>query len=168
MRIATMLLVTALAATAAWQQQRIDTLKARLDGQDRRVEALEARARIEGDESALYYKLIVANRKDILDLRRNRTLTVTAYSPRESETDDTPTITASNNPVRLGIVAVSRDLFDAGWVFGKKVYIKGHGVFVIDDLMAASKRNQIDIFMHDTRRAQRFGRQVLEAHLIDL
>ncbi len=120
------------------------------------------------DFGDLFYKLIVDNRRSILDLKRTRKLTVTAYSPRVGETDDSPFHTASNKRVRQGIVAVSRDLFDAGWVFGKKVYIKNHGLFTIDDLMAARKRNQIDIFMFDTGAATAFGRQILEVHLLDI
>lgn len=168
MKYLTALLVTALAVVAWWQQQRIETLEALVDEQSAFVSELRAEVRMKRDVADLFGKLIIANRKTILGLKRNRTLTVTAYSARPSETDDTPTITASNKPVRQGIVAVSRDLFDSGWVFGKKVYIKGHGLFTIDDLMARDKRNQLDIFMYDTARAVRFGKQTLQAHLIDL
>ncbi len=35
---------------------------------------------------------------------------VTGYSPTVSQTDSTPTITATNRQVRVGIVAISRDL----------------------------------------------------------
>ena len=93
-------------------------------------------------------------------------VTVTAYSPREVETDSTPFITASNSPVRPGIVAVSRDLFESGWVFGKKVYIKNMGVFIIDDLMAESKREHLDIFMYDSGQAEHFGVKKLEVFLL--
>ena len=37
--------------------------------------------------------------------------------------------------VRQGTIAVSRDLFDQGWVFGRKVRIEGLGIFEINDLM---------------------------------
>ena len=37
-------------------------------------------------------------------------VTITAYSPRKGETDNTPFITASNKRVREGIIALSRDL----------------------------------------------------------
>lgn len=54
------------------------------------------------------------------NLQQVKTLTVTAYTPHPNETDNTPTITASMQKVRAGTVAVSRDLFKQGWVFGKK------------------------------------------------
>jgi 3D (Asp-Asp-Asp) domain-containing protein len=99
-------------------------------------------------------------------LQRGRMLRVTAYSAEPEQTDDTPNITASNNPVRRGIVAVSRDLFESGWTFGRRVFVEGLGVFTIDDLMHKRKREQIDIFMHDTDQALRFGRQEMNVHLL--
>lgn len=98
---------------------------------------------------------------------RMRMLTVTAYSADVAETDDTPYVTASNNRVRPGIVAVSRDLFRKGWVFGRKIYIKGLGVFIIDDLMHTRKTNQIDVFMGGKGDALQFGRKTLEVYLLD-
>ena len=84
---------------------------------------------------------------------------VTAYSPTKRETDSTPFVTASMERVTEGGVAVSRDLFDRGWTFGKKVYIKGHGVFVINDLMNERFEKRLDIFMLKTRQAWRFGKK---------
>ena len=80
-------------------------------------------------------------------------VTVPAYSPRESETDSTPHITAFQTRVRPGIVAVSRDLFEKGWVEGRKVYIDQYGVFEIQDLMHHRKRQQLDIFFYSTQKA---------------
>ena len=59
--------------------------------------------------------------------------------------------------VRPGIIAVSRDLFDQGWVFGKKVYIKGHGVYEIADLMSKRYTDRMDIFFPETKDARQFG-----------
>jgi 3D (Asp-Asp-Asp) domain-containing protein len=94
-------------------------------------------------------------------------LTVTAYSPRKHETDSDPFITASMQPVREGGVAVSRDLFYAGWVFGREVYIEGYGIFVIADLMHKRKTNQIDIFRFNTKDALKFGRKTLRVALLN-
>ena len=100
---------------------------------------------------------------------------VTAYSARESETDSTPTITASGQKVRKGIIAVSRDLYSSGWTFGKKVIIPGVGIFEVQDKMGKSRKrgkkrikqtNCLDIFMEDTSKAVLFGRQKLIAKLI--
>lgn len=98
---------------------------------------------------------------------RVRRLTVTAYSPREVETDSDPFITASMQPVREGGVAVSRDLFYAGWVFGRKIYIEGYGIFVITDLMHSRKKEQIDIFMFNTKKALKFGKKKIRIALLD-
>lgn len=84
-------------------------------------------------------------------------LTLTAYSPTVQECDSDPFVTASMKRVRPGIVAVSRDLFDQGWVFGKKVYVKGHGVFEIADLMNKRFKRRMDIFFPKTEDARRFG-----------
>lgn len=96
-----------------------------------------------------------------------RTLTVTAYSPRPLETDGTPWQTASCKRVREGIVAVSRDLYERGWGFGKKVYVEDHGVFTIDDLMSSSKKQCIDIFMLNTDKALEFGKKRLAVVLLE-
>ncbi|WP_461209093.1 3D domain-containing protein [Desulfocurvus sp. DL9XJH121] len=162
-----LLLIVALGAVAWLQETRIAGLESRLVAQGERLSEIQVRQQASGDVGGLFAKLILDNRKTILDLKRSREVTVTAYSPRMRETDSTPYLTASNNPVRQGIVAVSRDLFDSGWVFGRKIYLKGLGMFTIDDLMAPEKRNQIDIFMYDTDSALGFGKRTLRASLLD-
>lgn len=85
-------------------------------------------------------------------------VTVTAYSPTPEECGSgDPYRTASTKKVRPGIIAVSRDLFDQGWVFGKKVYVKDHGVFEIADLMSKKYKKRMDIFFPDTDDAKKFG-----------
>jgi len=84
-------------------------------------------------------------------------LTITAYSPTREECDDDPNITASMEKVKEGGVAVSRDLFKKGWVFGKKVYIEGHGIYRINDLMNKRYKNRVDIFIWNTNKALEFG-----------
>ncbi|BBD06925.1 3D domain-containing protein [Desulfovibrio ferrophilus] len=168
MRVMILMLIAFLFSGLWVQHQEVRQLRSQVDEQSIRLEGLEAELRSRGDISDLFTRFIVSNRKKILDLQRTRSLTVTAYSPRLQETDSTPHVTASNKPVRQGIVAVSRDLFDSGWVFGKKVYIKNFGIFTIDDLMAESKRNHIDIFMFDTQAALSFGKQVLTVSLVDM
>ena len=100
-------------------------------------------------------------------------VTVTAYSPRVRETDDTPYITASNLRVAEGTVAVSRDLWRGGWAFGKKVFIecapgeKGRkeakaglcGIFIIRDVMNQRFTKRMDIFIHSTRKARAAGKR---------
>lgn len=102
-----------------------------------------------------------------LNLKSVKKLTVTAYSPRKKETDNTPTVTASMDTVRHGGVAISRDLFKRGWSFGKKIYIEGYGVYEINDLMNERFKNRIDIFMWDTNKAKKSGKKELVVALID-
>lgn len=107
------------------------------------------------------------NLKDVMSMQDVKKLTITAYSPTKIETDDTPLITASMNKVRHGIVAVSRDLFEQGWTFGKKVYIEGLGIFTIDDLMNKRFKNRVDVFMWDSKKALKFGKKERTVALLE-
>jgi len=85
---------------------------------------------------------------------------VTAYTARPEETDDTPTITASGQQVRLGIVALSRDLeHEFGLQFGDMVEIEGLGVFEFQDRMNRRIKRGVDIFFNSYRKAIQFGRK---------
>jgi 3D (Asp-Asp-Asp) domain-containing protein len=86
-----------------------------------------------------------------------RTVIVSAYTPRKIECDDDPYITASGVRVREGGVAVSRDLFWAGWTYGKKVYVDQLGIFTITDVMNERWTDRIDVFMWNLRQAKQFG-----------
>jgi 3D (Asp-Asp-Asp) domain-containing protein len=90
-------------------------------------------------------------------LNRIRPVTVTAYTASLSECNTEPEMTASMQRVKPGTVAVSRDLFNNGWVFGSKIYIEGHGVFEISDLMNKKHTNSIDIYMGTPDEARQFG-----------
>lgn len=160
-------LILALTACVVYQQHTINTIAHRTDRFDEHLLELSGRIMQEQTTVALLQKIVMANSKKILNSENRRLLTVTAYSPRACETDSDPFITATNNKVRAGIIAVSRDLFDKGWVFGKKVYIKNMGIFTIDDLMASTKTEQIDIFMQDTGKAVQFGKKKLEVYLLE-
>ena len=83
--------------------------------------------------------------------------TVSAYSADVSQTDSTPYQTAFMTQVKPWTVAVSRDLFNRGWVPGKYVYIEGIGRFRINDLMHQRKKYQLDIFFYTKKQALRFG-----------
>jgi len=119
-------------------------------------------------------------------------LTVTAYSPRSNETDDTPYETAFPTRVKPWTIAVSRDLFNYGWTGGKYAYIEGLGPMIINikpldmyikpnqdvvkinDLMAKSRKDgtlqemHIDIFFDDTEFAFEFGTRTLRVWLLHL
>lgn len=97
-----------------------------------------------------------------------REVTVTAYNPHADQTDEDPLIAASMRKVRSGTIAVSRDLFNQGWVFGRKVRIEGLGIFEINDLMNKRYTRRIDIFMWDEGDAKRFGKKHTKAALLEI
>ena len=167
-RLIHLTLLALIAGVVVYQQGVMGEMVTQLDVYQGKVEALETAQANNAAATMLLKRLSLANSKKLQTMHPKRVLTVTAYSPRNEETDDSPYTTASNRRVRQGIIAVSRDLFDCGWVFGKKVYIKSLGVFTIDDLMADTKRNQVDIFMFDTKAATEFGRVTAEAYLLDM
>jgi 3D (Asp-Asp-Asp) domain-containing protein len=111
-------------------------------------------------------RLIQVKEHQIESMRRGQILTITAYSPSIAATDGTPFLTASNSPVREGIIAVSRDLQERGWTFGRKVYIDSMGVFTVEDLLHERWTNQLDIFMFSTQRAIQFGKKNLRCFLL--
>ncbi len=95
-----------------------------------------------------------------LEQMRSVQVTLTAYSSTKDQCDPTPHITASNTPVRIGIIAVSRDLMEeTGLSFGQRVLIPGHGVFEIRDRMNARWKRKVDIWHNDREAARRFGKQ---------
>lgn len=121
------------------------------------------------DESTLMRLAVLANLSRITDPAPNKMLTVTAYTTTELKSfPEQQLLTASMLKPKEGGIAVSRDLFNRGWVFGKKVYIKNHGVFVITDLMSNSKIQSVDIFMNDYDRALQFGKKQVEVVLLDV
>lgn len=96
--------------------------------------------------------------------QRHIDVTVTGYSPRREETDDTPFTTAFNKRVKTGIIAISRDLEDAhGWAEGDTIVLEGIGLFEVGDRMNQRWRKRIDIFFFDTAEARRFGKVQVKA-----
>ena len=83
---------------------------------------------------------------------------VTAYNPVRSQTDSSPLITASNKRVRVGMIALSRDLErEFGFRFGDTVYLYGIGRFVFEDRTHRRKRRHVDILMFNPMEARKFG-----------
>ncbi len=176
--LATALLI--LAGIVFYQHSSLRETRLQLDAALEQAQRLElssagARGTLAGlylvtskDRNRLFKLQRLVSMKDhlITSLQRGHLLTITAYNADPSQTDDTPFITASNSRVRPGIVAVSQDLFRNGWVFGRKVYIVGYGVFTIEDLLAKRKRKQLDIFMTSSKSAIEFGRRKLRVYLL--
>lgn len=90
---------------------------------------------------------------------RDRTVcTVTFYTPCPAETDSTPYITASGIRVRPGICAVSRDLEEMGFTFGKTIYVEGLGLFEIQDRMHTRWTKRVDILVFSKAQARKLGK----------
>lgn len=99
----------------------------------------------------------------------------TAYTSSPQETDSTSKITATGTQTRLGVIAVSSDLLGGDLPYGSIVKLEDLGnwkdgsgagqfsgllsrqLFVVEDTMNASKRQQIDVWMPDRSLALRFG-----------
>ena len=92
-------------------------------------------------------------------------VSVSAYTSRMCETDDTPFITAANTSTRPGVLALSRDLLKrytpgAPFDFGDVVHINGMGDFVVEDSMAGRWQHRADIWFESVDDARSFGRRV--------
>lgn len=149
-------LMVILAVVVVVKQQEIDRLQHKLALVEQTAEARKNMV----EEVRLLHKA--------LDKSPVKTVTVTAYNPTTSQCDSDPLIAASMRKVRLGTIAVSRDLFDQGWVFGRKVRIEGLGIFEINDLMNKRFTERIDIFMWDEGRARQFGKKNIKAALLEI
>lgn len=145
-----------LAVVVVVKQQQIDDLSHRLELVQKTAEARKVLV----EEARLLQKA--------MNMSPVRTVTVTAYNPSTDQCDDDPLIAASMRKVRSGTIAVSRDLFDQGWVFGRKVRIEGLGIFEINDLMNKRYTQRIDIFMWDESQARQFGKKNIKAALLDI
>ena len=147
-------LMVILAVVAIVKQQEIDGLRHKLVLAEQTAEARKGMV----EEVRLLQKALTNSPV--------RTVTVTAYNPTADQCDDDPLIAASMRKVRQGTIAVSRDLFDQGWVFGRKVRIEGLGIFEINDLMNKRFTQRIDIFMWDETEARQFGKKNIRAALL--
>ena len=67
-------------------------------------------------------------------------------------------------PVVGKTVTVSHDLLHK---LGSKVYIKGLGVLVVEDLMAAHKKQSLDILVANEKQAKEFGKKIITVVFFD-
>lgn len=156
--IATLCLaISALIALLGLKGRQIDSLRHELALARHTAEARKVMV----EEARLLQKAVNASHQALH-------VTVTAYNPVEEQTDSDPLIAASMRKVREGTVAVSRDLFDQGWVFGKKIRIEGLGIFEINDLMNKRYTKRVDVFMWDEGQARKFGKRKIKAALLSL
>ena len=140
------------------REYKVDRQRAKISSLERRVELLQ-------DEIQFWQRSAWAAQETILRGRK-RIVEVSAYTASKEECDADPQITASMQPPKPGTVAVSRDLFDMGWTFGKRVYLKGMGPYIINDVMSHRYQMRVDVFMDHKRAAREFGVRTTEAILL--
>jgi len=99
------------------------------------------------------------------EARRRFAVTATAYCPTCGMVDDTHQLAALGGLVRPGrTVAVSRDLKR---LLGRKVYIVGLGVRVVEDLMHPRFERRLDLCLPDREQALAFGVRRLDMVVLD-
>lgn len=90
---------------------------------------------------------------------------ISAYTARPQETNDDPqNTTLMQKPVPGWTIAVSQDL---KFLLGKRVYIPGHGVRLVNDLMNRRYETTIDILVGNVKQANEIGRTNGEMILIE-
>ena len=91
-----------------------------------------------------------------------RTYTVTAYTSRVEETDLDPFTMANGESVHDGAVATNF------LPFGTKLKIEGFDkIFTVEDRMAKRFSDRIDIWFSDLKKAQEFGKKMLEVEILN-
>ncbi len=90
------------------------------------------------------------------------TMLATAYSPRVSETDTNPWVTATGMRSSIGVIAVDPKVIP----LGSLLYVKGYGYAVAGDTGGAIKDNRIDVFFYSTEDALKWGRRTVTVYLL--
>ena len=85
---------------------------------------------------------------------------VTSYNNEVMQTDSTPNITATNRPVREGIIAASPDLLNKGIMkYGDLVFIDCFNQwFVVEDTMNKRFTRRLDVFLFDKQESLKINR----------
>lgn len=89
-------------------------------------------------------------------IRFSKKVTLSAYTARVEECDATPEVTADLTPSRMGLIALSKDLFTV-LSYGDMVIIPPYGVFKVADRMNDRWTNRIDILHANVKAAKLFG-----------
>ena len=98
--------------------------------------------------------------KTIEDFLSPITVQVSAYNPTKKQCGSNPLITASNQRVHNGIIALSRDLEEEFELkFGDRIILEGLGEFEFQDRMHPKWERKVDIFMWNKKEAIEFGVQ---------
>lgn len=84
---------------------------------------------------------------------RTQSVTLTAYAKYTNSNELTA---IGKKPIAGQTIAISDDLIMKGWL-GRKIYIRGFGVFKATDVMGGYNKQWIDIYMPNRKQAERFG-----------
>lgn len=117
---------------------------------------IDAKSQIERDDRI--FDLVLGDWHRDLPVK-SKPVTITAYTSRPEETDDTPYLTACGTKVTVGGVAVSQDLFDELGGCGASFAVIGKGRMFVNDTMNSRWKNSIDIWAGDLTAARLHGRQ---------
>lgn len=98
-------------------------------------------------------------------------VTMTSYSSTVSQTDEDPFTTAMGTTPRPGVIALSRDLLreftpGAPFRFGDRVFIDGHGEFIVEDTMHWRWTRRVDLWAENDLDAMHFGRRRGRLHAV--
>ncbi len=114
----------------------------------------------------------------------NYILKATGYNSHASQTDSTPTITATGATTTFGIIAASRDLLDDEIPYGSLVRIRDLGnyksgrgaghfqdllnetLFIVEDTMHPRKVDQVDIWFPQLSQALNWGVRRVEVEVV--
>lgn len=91
-------------------------------------------------------------------------VTVTAYTNARDETNKDEYTALMEKPVSGWTCAVSRDLMK---YLGMKVYIEGHGMRYVNDLMNKRYTNRIDVYVGTKQQARNIGKTKSKVIFID-
>lgn len=120
------------------------------------------------NDQTIEQKRVIEYQEFIIDKYKESNIldvTVTAYTPRASETDSTPQFTAIMSKSHPGYTAaVSRDLIN---YLGRKIYIEGVGVFKLEDVMNRRYRQRIDLMFGSVKAAREFGKKQLKVVVLN-
>lgn len=88
-------------------------------------------------------------------------VTVTSYNNHEDQTDATPNVTATNRPIREGVIAASRDLLKNGIIhYGDLVYIDCFDKwYIVEDTMNQRFERRLDVFLFDKKESLKINKK---------
>lgn len=115
------------------------------------------------DKILLRWKEKQAKLWDNLEVGKKFTINASAYTAAADECGKSDGITSSG----LKVTEKRTLACPANFPFGAKLKIEGMGEFRCEDRGGAIKGNHIDIYMETKKEAFAFGRQHLEAEIVD-